>query len=280
MRIVAEVAVDRMIDTAHHVNNVGLTRELGFGMLFAEVCPIEHQVGRLAGPANRVACSGRTGTSRLLRIVFRILVVDDVPHAEGTVALTEVHPAFLRFEAAAEGAVAEILVKCGKRVAAGQIVFLREAVGTQGAIEERVRSNAGAVLLGEARNTFFVDLVHGIELRGMAGTAGLGIHARHRARILARSAHVLGKAGVAARAGNLLVSTGLVEAADVAMAGHAGLGVNFFRGCVNGRGKSHCHCKCYASLNEIMFCHLVSPNRDLSYFVWNREARLGCRSLV
>ena len=88
---------------------------------------------------------------------------------------------------------------------------------------------------------------------------------------------MLGEAGVAARARNFLVSTGLVEAADVAVAGHASLRVNFFRSRVNGGSKRHRHCKCYAGLNEIVFCHLVSPYRDFSCLVWNRNA-LGVAS--
>ena len=142
----------------------------------------------------------------------------------------------------------------------------------QSTVEERIGRNAGAVLLGETRRAFFIDRVHRLELSRMAGTASLGIHARYRTRILARCTHMLGEAGVAARARNFLVSTGLVEAADVAVAGHASLRVNFFRSRVNGGSKRHRHCKCYAGLNEIVFCHLVSPYRDFSCLVWNRNA--------
>ena len=271
VRIVAEVAVQSVVDVAHHIDNVGLTRELGLRMLFAEVGPVEHQVGRLAGPANRVARGSGAGATRLLSIVLRILVVDDVPNAEGTVAHAEVQPTFLGFEAAAEGAVAQILVKRGKSVAARKVVFLREAVSTHGAVEERVRSNARAVLLREARRTFFVDRVHGLELCRVAGTAGLGIHARHRAGVLARGADVLGQTRVAARAGNFLVSTGLVEAAEF-----MGLQINdnpdYLNFVQTVLGIVESYNKKYRTKDVMFNCEMIpAENVGVKHAKWDRE---------
>ena len=58
VRIMAEVAVERVVDGADHFDGVRTAVELGALDLVAHVGPVEHQVGRLAGPAHGVARGG------------------------------------------------------------------------------------------------------------------------------------------------------------------------------------------------------------------------------
>ena len=226
VRIVAEVAVNRVARLAGHVNDIAFTRERGAFNLVAHVGPVKHQVGGLTADAYGVGGSCRPRTTRFLQVILRIQVVHDLPSIDRTAAHGEIEPAVLRNKAAAESTVAEDLIKHGEGVAAEFRMFLRKAVAAQSAVKERIGRNAFSGLLAGTRRTLIIDLIHRLELCGVAAAAGLRIHARHRAGVFARRLQMLCKTRVAGGAGNALMSAALMKITDITVAGHAHRGVD------------------------------------------------------
>ena len=219
VRIVAEVAVERVIDGADHFDGVRTAVELGAVDLVAHVGPVEHQVGRLAGPAHGVARGGGTRLKGLVFVGFGMVVLEDVPNLVGLAAFERrVEPAFLRFETAAEGAVDDELVDRHEGVGARKVVFLREAVRTHGAVKEGVGRGTRGVLLGLAGRTV-ARCKERLVLVGVAGAAGGRVEVDRRTRL--HVGEVLIKTRVAGRAGNVLVRGAGVILGDRAVAGCA-----------------------------------------------------------
>ena len=219
VRIVAEVAVDAVVDGADHVDGVRAAVELGAVDLVAHVGPVEHQVGRLAGPAHGVARGGGTRLKGLVFVGFGMIVLQDVPNLVGLAAFERrVEPAFLRFETAAEGAVDDELVDRHEGVGARKVVFLREAVRTHGAVKEGIGRGTRGVLLRLTGRTV-ARRKEGFVLIGMAGAAGGRVEVDRRARL--HVGEVLIQTRVAGRAGDVLVRRTGVILGDRAVAGSA-----------------------------------------------------------
>ena len=154
VRVVTEVAVHAVLDVPNDVNGVGAAVELRALGLVAHVGPVEHQVGRLAGPAHAVGGSGRARLVRLLLVVVGIVVLEDVPGLVGLAALKRrVEPAVLGLEAATERTVDDELVDRHERVGARKVVLLREAVAAERAVKERVGCRTAGRLLRLAGGT-------------------------------------------------------------------------------------------------------------------------------
>ena len=219
MRIVAEVAVDAVVDGADHIDGVRAAVELGAVDLVAHVGPVEHQVGRLAGPADGVARGGGAGLKGLVFVGFGMVVLEDVPDLVGLAAFQRrVEPAFLRFETAAEGAVDDELVDRHEGVGARKVVLLREAVRPHGAVKEGVGRGTRGVLLRLAGRTI-ARRKKRLVLIGMAGAAGGRVKVDRRTRL--HVGEMLIQTRVAGRAGDVLVRRAGVILGDRAVAGGA-----------------------------------------------------------
>ena len=220
VRVVTEVAVHAVLDVPNDVNGVGAAVELRALGLVAHVGPVEHQVGRLAGPAHAVGGSGRARLVRLLLVVVGIVVLEDVPGLVGLAALKRrVEPAVLGLEAATERTVDDELVDRHERVGARKVVLLREAVAAERAVKERIGSRAIRRLLRLTSSTAVI-LIEGLVLRLMAAAAGSRIHVDRRT--IRHLLQVLINARVAGRAGNVLVRGAGVRLGDIGVAGRAG----------------------------------------------------------
>ena len=220
MRIMAEVAVDGVIDLADHINRIRRTAELSAFHLVAKVGPVHHDVGGLARPADGIGSGRGAGLVDLLRVVVRIVVLQNIPNLVGLAAVERgIEPAVLGFEAAAECTVNDELVDGHPNMGARQIMFYREAMGAERAVKERIGSRAIRRLLRLTSSTAVI-LIEGLVLRLMAAAAGSRIHVDRRT--IRHLLQVLINARVAGRAGNVLVRGAGVRLGDIGVAGRAG----------------------------------------------------------
>jgi hypothetical protein len=224
VRVVAEIAVQRVVGVLHELVDLGQAAPLGTWIGVAHIGPVQDVVGRFAGHAHRVGRRGGAGLESLVRLA-REFVDQHVPDLEVAAHAGQTGAAFLVLEAAAEGAIHDDLVVQGKGVRTRFIVFPREAVRHQDLVH-RAKGRDRLFLVGRLLR---IDGVHGAELVLVAGAAVGRVHIGRRPALALGAVRV--QAAVARIAAHGLVGRIHVEALDgfvafVAIAGVIRLGLH------------------------------------------------------